>query len=113
MHFQPDGALDDSLPGVVAEAAVWNALRQGLGVDAGYLFHRAVLYNHRQGNRRAEIDILLIHAELGIWVFECKGFNLYNIESINNNEWYMREWQKETETPLQQADNQMFQVKDL
>ena len=113
MHFQPNGNLDDSLPGVAAEAVVWNALRQGLGADAGYLFHRAVLYNHRRGNRRAEIDILLIHAELGIWVFECKGCNLYNIESINNNEWRMREWQKETETPLEQADNQVFQVKNL
>ncbi|MFS8908685.1 DEAD/DEAH box helicase [Synechococcus sp. OH2] len=113
MHFRPDGALDDSLPGIAAEAVVWNALRQGLGADAGYLFHRAVLYNHRRGNPRAEIDILLIHAELGIWVFECKGFNLYNIESINNNEWRMRQWQKETETPLQQAHKQMFQVKDL
>ncbi len=36
MHFQPDGALDDSLPGIAAEATVWNALRQGLGADAGY-----------------------------------------------------------------------------
>ena len=113
MHVQPDGALDESLPGVAAEAVVWNALRQVLRSDAGYLFHRVVLYNHRRGNHKAEIDILLIHAELGIWVFECKGFNLYNIENINNNEWRMREWDKETETPLAQADNQMFQVKDL
>jgi superfamily I DNA and RNA helicase len=111
MHFQPDGALDDSLPGVAAEAVVWNALRQALGSDPGYLLHQFSIYNH-QGHVTAKPDILLIHFELGFWVFECKGCNLYNIEAIDGSQWRMREWHRETETPLGQADNQMFQIKN-
>jgi superfamily I DNA and RNA helicase len=111
MHFQPNGALDDSLPGVAAEAVVWNALRQALGSDAGYLLHQSSIYDH-QGNLKAKPDILLIHFELGFWIFECKGCNLHNIEAVNGGEWRMREWHKETETPLAQADNQMFQIKN-
>ncbi|MEN9220854.1 MAG: NERD domain-containing protein [Thermostichus sp. HHBFW_bins_43] len=111
MRFQPDGALDDSLPGVAAEAVVWNALRQGLGSDPGYLLHQSSIYDH-QGNLKAKPDILLIHFELGFWIFECKGCNLHNIEAVNGGEWRMREWHKETETPLAQADRQMFQIKN-
>jgi len=111
MHFQPDGALDDSLPGVAAEAMVWNALRQALESDAGYLLHQFSVYD-AQGNLRAKPDILLIHFELGFWIFECKGCSLHNIEAINGGEWRMREWHKEVETPLAQADNQMFQIKN-
>ncbi|MEN9230984.1 MAG: UvrD-helicase domain-containing protein [Thermostichus sp. DG02_5_bins_236] len=111
MHFQPNGALDDSLPGVAAEAVVWNALRQGLGSDAGYLFHQVNLYD-RQGTLKAKPDILLIHFELGVWVFECKSCNLHNIEAINGSEWRMREWHKEIEMPLAQADKQMFEIKN-
>jgi len=95
MHFQPDGALDDSLPGVAAEAVVWNALRQALGSDPGYLLHQFSIYNH-QGHVTAKPDILLIHFELGFWVFECKGCNLYNIEAIDGSQWRMREWHRET-----------------
>ncbi|MFS8866361.1 NERD domain-containing protein, partial [Synechococcus sp. H55.9] len=111
MHFQPDGALDDSLPGIAAEAAVWNALRQALGSDPGYLLHQFSIYDP-QGHLKAKPDILLIHFELGFWIFECKGCNLYNIEAIDGSEWRMREWHRETETPLAQADNQMFQIKN-
>ncbi len=111
MHFQPDGALDDSLPGIAAEAAVWNALRQALASDPGYLLHQFSIYDP-QGRPKAKPDILLIHFELGFWIFECKGCNLYNIEAIDGSEWRMREWHRETETPLAQADNQMFQIKN-
>jgi len=111
MHFQPDGALDESLPGVAAEAVVWNALRHALEPDVGYLLHQFSVYDN-QGNLKAKPDILLIHFELGFWIFECKGCSLHNIEAINAGEWRMREWHQETETPLAQADYQMFQIKN-
>src|SRR5262249_42634564 len=43
---------------------------------------------------------------------ECKGCPIANVAAIHGHEWVMDDWHDEQETPLAQAEDQMFAVKN-
>ena len=106
MEFYPDNIVD----AYNAEKAVWQQVKFVFMDDPGMAFHRYQLFD-RYGNLEREIDILIVHRQLGLWVIECKGCYISNLESINGAEWRMKNWHKDREMPVIQAQDQMFALK--
>ncbi len=94
-----------------AEIAVWQIIKASFKDEPGVAFHCYQLFK-RNGNLEKEIDILFVHRYLGLWVIECKGCYIDNIESINGSEWSMNNWYKKKAKPVIQARSQMFVLKD-
>ena len=55
----------------------------------------------------------LISRKYGVWVFECKGARLANIREIQGQEWQMQKWYADRISPVQQAEDQMWEVKAI
>ena len=107
MNFHPHDIFD--VP--KAEKAVWEKAKLAFRDDVGAAFHSYQIFSIN-GNLEREIDILIVHRQLGLWVIECKGCHIENIESINGCEWKMKNWHKDIESPIFQAQKQMFAIKD-
>jgi superfamily I DNA and RNA helicase len=90
----------------------WNYLKRSFEGDEGIAYYRYPVFSG-SGSRRREPDFLVVSRKFGIWVFECKGARLDNIQEINGQEWVMQRWYSERMTPVQQAEDQMFEVKAL
>lgn len=95
-----------------AERRFYEALREELS-DAWYVYHRLPYYNLQGGARCGEIDFLLLHAEHGMLVVECKGRGV----RFNQGEgqWYRKvggEGQEEPmgESPVRQAERQLYEL---
>jgi superfamily I DNA and RNA helicase len=91
-----------------AETAIWKALKNALDKDEGICYHCYPIFSADR-SRRAP-DILLLHREWGLYVIECKGCTIDNIERINGPVWVMKGWHSSQETPYGQAEDQMFSV---
>jgi hypothetical protein len=94
-----------------AEIAVWQTIKTAFRNEPGMALHSYQLFDNC-GNFEQEIDILLVHRTLGLWIIECKGCYINNIESINGYVWTMRNWHKSWERPVRQATQQMFALKN-
>lgn len=94
------------------ERLCWNLLKQALEGDEGVTYYRYPVFSGR-GSARREPDFLVLSRRYGIWVFECKGARLSNIVEIQGQEWQMRQWYDERIAPIQQAEDQMWEVKAL
>ncbi|MEN9205064.1 MAG: hypothetical protein Q6K70_04570, partial [Thermostichales cyanobacterium DRC_bins_46] len=92
-----------------AEKASWEALRQAFQDHPCIAYFRYPIYK-RVGDLLKEPDIVLMHRQLGLWIFECKGCYINNIESIQGHVWTMRNWHREEEQPSLQAEEGMYAV---
>ena len=90
---------------------VWEWLKEAFKDEPGVAYYRYPIF-HKSGNLNREPDILFLHRELGLWVIECKGCYINNIASIQGHEWRMNNWHSEYETPVLQAEDQMFAIKN-
>ena len=93
-----------------AEKAVWEKVKNAFNSEPGVAFHRYQLFD-KNGNLEREIDILIVHPQLGLWIIECKGCYINNIESIKGCEWNMKTWYQPEIKPLIQAQDHMFALK--
>jgi len=91
-----------------AEKELWNALKLALINDEGICYHRYPIFSADRSRR--EPDILILHRKWGLYIIECKGFKIDNLESINGPVWKMRNWHSDQETPFTQAEDQMWAV---
>lgn len=107
MEFYPYEPFDQNK----AQRSVWEKLKSAFKDEVGVAFYRYPIF-HRNGNLHREPDILLVHREYGLWVIECKGCYINNIASIQGHEWKMNDWHSEIETPVAQAQDQMFAIKN-
>jgi RNA polymerase sigma factor (RpoD-like family) len=109
MEFSPYEIVD----GNKAEKFVWEKVKIAFRDDPGVAFHRYQLFD-KHGNLEREIDILIVHRDLGLWIIECKGCRIDNIASITGCEWNMQNWllNKSKERPVIQAQDQMFALKN-
>ncbi|MBD2246786.1 NERD domain-containing protein [Nostoc sp. FACHB-888] len=107
MEFHPYEPFDQNK----AQKTVWEKLKSAFKDEEGVAFYRYPIFN-RNGNLHREPDILLVHREYGLWVIECKGCYINNIASIQGHEWKMNDWHSEVETPVAQAEDQMFAIKN-
>lgn len=107
MDFYPYEPLDHNQ----GQHKVWNWLKEAFKDDQGVAYYRYPIF-HKSGRLMREPDILLLHREYGLWVFECKGFHFSNIQEIQGHQWSMNNWHSEYETPVAQAEDQMFAIQN-
>ena len=107
MEFFPHEAFDDNQ----AQKKVWEWLKEAFKNDPGVAYYRYPIFT-RAGRLNREPDILMLHQELGLWVFECKSYYISNIAAIQGHEWQMNNWGNESETPVAQVEDQMFAIKN-
>lgn len=105
MDFHPYEALDSNQ----GQNKVWESVKNAFKEDEGVAYYRYPIF-HKSGRLMREPDIVLLHREYGLWVFECKGCHISNIKSIQGHEWLMNNWHSEYETPVSQAEDQMFAI---
>ncbi|AVH69721.1 RNA polymerase sigma factor RpoD [Nostoc sp. 'Lobaria pulmonaria (5183) cyanobiont'] len=108
MEFYPDNIFDANNN---AEKEVWQQVKSAFRDDSGEAFHCYQLFD-RYGNLEREIDILIVHRQLGLWVIECKGCYINDIEAIKGAEWKMKNWYEDRIKPVNQAQYQMFALKN-
>lgn len=107
MDFFPYESFDNNS----AQKKLWEWLKEAFRNDPGVSYYRYPIFT-RTGRLSREPDILMLHRELGLWVFECKSYSINNIAAIQGHEWQMNNWYKESETPVAQAEDQMFAIKN-
>ncbi|MBD2060760.1 NERD domain-containing protein [Funiculus sociatus GB2-A5] len=107
MEFHPYEAFDNNK----AQRKAWAWIKQAFKDDPGVAYYRYPIF-YPSGKLNREPDILILHRELGLWVIECKGCYIHNIASIQGHEWKMNNWHSEIETPVAQAEDQMFAIKN-
>lgn len=91
-----------------AETEIWKALKLALAKDEGICYHRYPIFSADRSRR--EPDILILHRQWGLFVIECKGCKIENIENINGPVWKMKDWHSTQETPFTQAEDQLWAV---
>ncbi|NSW84422.1 MAG: NERD domain-containing protein [Syntrophothermus sp.] len=92
----------------IAEIEIWKALKIALANDEGICYHRYPIFSADRSRR--EPDILILHRQWGLYVIECKGYDINNIERINGPVWVMKDWHSSQETPYTQAEDQMWAI---
>jgi len=90
------------------EKTVWKALKLALNKDEGICYHRYPIFSADRSRR--EPDILILHRKWGMYIIECKGCKIENIERIDGPSWVMKNWHNSKETPYTQAEDQMWAV---
>ncbi|MCS6782751.1 MAG: hypothetical protein RMI89_05890 [Gloeomargarita sp. SKYBB_i_bin120] len=93
-----------------AEHLFWERLKEACKTEPCVAYFRYPIFTSI-GNLRKEPDVILLHREWGLWVFECKGCRVENIAQIIGHEWRMTHWHREVETPALQAEDGMFAVR--
>lgn len=105
MEFHPYEPIDNNS----AQNKLWDWLKKAFSSDAGEAYYRYPIFS-RTGNLMREPDFLILHQPTGLWIIECKGFFIDNIQSIQGHEWTMKNWHSHIETPVSQAEDQMFAI---
>lgn len=106
MEFFPYEPFDNN----ECQHKVWEWLKTAFKDDEGVAYYRYPIFT-RSGRLNREPDILMLHQELGLWVIECKSYGIGNISGIQGHEWQLNQWYNERETPVAQAEDQMFALK--
>lgn len=107
MEFHPYESFDKNK----AQNQVWEWIKSAFRSNIGEAYYRYPIFS-RTGNLVREPDFLILDQDTGLWVIECKGCSIENIESIHGHEWKMRNWHSEIETPIAQAEDQMFAIQN-
>jgi len=104
MEFIPSEPFDNN----IAQSKIWTALKNALSNDEGICYYRYPVFSADRSRR--EPDILILHRQWGLFVIECKGFQIDNISRIDGPAWVMNNWHSTQETPYSQAEDQMFMI---
>ena len=101
-HVPPEGNA--------GERAVYERLRRVFQHTEGFCFYRFPMFRE-DGRLHCEPDFVVLQRDIGLWVLECKGFYAANLAEICGHAWKMRGWYRETETPVRQALDAAFALK--
>ena len=107
MEFFPYEPFDQN----EAQIKVWNWVKEAFKNEDGVAYYRYPLFTNT-GRLNREPDVLILHRDLGLWVIECKSYSIDNIFAIQGHQWLMSDWYQEAETPVAQAEDQMFALKN-
>lgn len=107
MDFFPFEPIDENQ----GQKKLWSWIKDAFKNDEGVAYYRYPIFT-RSGSLIKEPDILLLHRKFGLWVFECKGCYINNIQSIQGHQWEMNNWYEEIISPIAQAEDQMFAIKN-
>lgn len=92
----------------IAEEEIWKYLKVALLSDDGICYHRFPIFSTDRSRR--EPDILIVHRQWGVYVIDCKGYKIDNIQSIQGKTWNLRNWKSTKEEPVSEAEDQMYAV---
>ena len=92
----------------IAEEEIWKYLKMALLSDDGICYHRFPIFSTDRSRR--EPDILIVHRQWGVYVIDCKGYRVDDIESIQGKTWNLRNWKSAKEEPISEAEDQMYAV---
>lgn len=107
MDFFPLEPIDENQ----GQKKIWGWIKDAFKTGEGVAYYRYPIFT-RSGSLIKEPDILLLHRKFGLWVFECKGCYIDNIQSIQGHQWEMNNWYDEVISPVAQAEDQMFAIKN-
>ena len=91
-----------------AEKEIWKYLKIALAKDEGICYHRFPIFSADRSRR--EPDILILHRQWGLYIINCKGYKIENIGRVDDSIWKMENWESTKETPVSQAEDQMWLV---
>ena len=94
------------------QETVWAAALQAFKEEEGTAFLTYPIYR-QDGLCLHTPDVLLVLRRFGVFVIECKGCQIGQIERIDGPRWTMRDWHSETEAPVDQVNRQLFALKDV
>lgn len=101
-----DFIWSDSGDTSIAEKEIWKYLKIALAKEEGICYHRYPLISADRSRR--EPDILILHPKWGLYVINCKGYKIEDIDRIYDSNWILTNGTQDT--PLDQADDQMWFV---
>lgn len=107
MEFYPYEPFDNNN----SHNKLWDWIKEAFKDDLGVAFYRYPIFK-KSGNLLREPDVVLLHRTYGLWVFECKGCNISNVAAVQGHCWQMHNWHSEQESPLLQAEDQMFAIQN-
>lgn len=107
MQFYPYEPLDHNS----CHNQLWDWIKEAFKADEGVAYYRYPVFR-RSGNLLREPDVVILHRQYGLWIFECKGCKIQNIQAIQGHVWEMSNWYDSEMTPLLQAEDQMFAVQN-
>ncbi|MCS7030798.1 MAG: hypothetical protein NZL92_04635 [Gloeomargarita sp. SKYG116] len=93
-----------------AEQKFWERLKDAYKTESCVAYFRYPIFTGA-GHLRKEPDVVWVHRELGLWVFECRGCRIHNIAQVIGHEWQMQDWYREVETPTLQAEDGMYAIR--
>ena len=99
-----------SLATTTGEMLLWHALREALRPDEGFAFLRYPIFPVDTA-WRYEPDILLLHRQLGLIVIEVKDCRAEHVAMLEGHTWRMQGWHSPTEAPYEQAQRQMWALR--
>ena len=106
MDFFPFEPIDENQ----GQKQLWGWIKDAFKSDEGVAYYRYPIFT-RSGTLISEPDVLLLHREFGLWVFESKGCYINNIQSIQGHQWEMNNWYEDIISPVAQAEDQMYAVR--
>jgi len=107
MEFFPYEPFDNNK----SQNKVWSWVKDAFKNDEGVAYYRYPVFT-KAGRLNREPDIVIFHRQLGLWVIECKGLHIGNIQGIQGHCWQMANWMRETEEPVVQAEDEMFALQN-
>ena len=107
----PEGKFQNYAPlnPNTAEKKLWECLKKTFQHDPCVAYFRYPIFK-RTGNLSREPDVIFMHREWGLWVLECKGCSIANVESVEGHQWKMSSWHREEESPMLQAQDGMYAI---
>ncbi|WP_013322362.1 pentapeptide repeat-containing protein [Gloeothece verrucosa] len=105
MQFITTETLDT--PGTTGEQIVWQTIQEAFKDRNCIAYWRYPIFS-KSGKFRKEPDILIIDQELGIIIIEVKSITINQIININGHQWQYQNYYISSNSPYQQAENQLF-----
>ncbi|MBO4249465.1 NERD domain-containing protein [Halomicrobium sp. IBSBa] len=113
MDFIPTD-IDSTMAGGEAEAEVWSAIKNALGADdSGVAYYKFPVVDKSGEEHDREPDFVLLHQELGLFVIECKGYQISHIESIEGQVWQLKNTSQSIAKPHPQVRDQAFKIRSF
>ena len=94
-----------------AERIFWEALKQAFEKEeSGCCWHKHPFTTYTGATKKP--DFVILHPKWGLNVIEVKGCSIEQIEHIDGNTWYMKDYVEDEMTPHDDAQNKMYSILD-
>ncbi|WP_259519468.1 DEAD/DEAH box helicase [Halanaeroarchaeum sp. HSR-CO] len=93
----------------MAEKSVMDRLKRAFGPDdKGVIYYRFPVRDKAGKRFDKEPDFTILHPDFGLVVVECKGYKIDHIDSIEGQQWQLKNINQKHAAPYSQAREQAF-----